>query len=97
MKYILIVILAMSALMFQSAEAAGIRIDTKVEREEQAACVPIGKSAAMSAVARKTDGRVLSASLNMNRKPPVYRVKVLSPNGRVSHVLVNACNGRVIR
>ena len=96
MKYILMVILAMSALMFQSAEAAGIRIDTKVEREEQA-CVPIGKSAAMSAVARKTDGRVLSASLNMNRKPPVYRVKVLSPNGRVSHVLVNACNGRVIR
>lgn len=96
MKYIVIVFLAMSALMFNTAEAVGVRIDTKLERSEQP-CVPIGKSAAMSAAAQQTNGRVLSASLNMNRRPPVYRVKVLSKSGRVSHVLVNACNGRVIR
>lgn len=96
MKYISIVLLAMSVLLLDSAEANGIRLDTKIERKEQA-CVPISKSAAMSAVAQQTDGRVLSASLNMNRRPPVYRVKVLSSSGRVSHVLVNACNGRVIR
>lgn len=96
MKYILFVFLAMSALLLGTAEAAGVRLDTKIERKEQA-CVPIGKSAAMSAAAQHTDGRVLSASLNMNRRPPVYRVKVLSSSGRVSYVLVNACNGRVTR
>ena len=95
MKYILIVLLALSAAI-SSAEAAGIRVDTKVESKEPA-CVPIGKSAAMSAVAQQVEGRVLSATLNMNRRPPIYRVKVLSRSGRVSHVIVNACNGRVIR
>lgn len=96
MKYILIVLLAMASVVFNSAEAIGVRLDTKVERKEQT-CVPIGKSAAMSAAAQQTDGRVLSATLNMNRRPPIYRVKVLSSSGRVSHVFVNACNGRVIR
>lgn len=96
MKYILFIFLATSALLLGTAEAAGVRLDTKIERKEQS-CVPIGKSAAMSAAAQHTNGRVLSASLNMNRRPPVYRVKVLSSSGRVSYVVVDACNGRVIR
>lgn len=96
MKYVLIVLFALAALNFSVAEAAGVRLETRIENKEKS-CVPIGKSAAMSAAAQQTDGRVLSATLNMNRKPPVYRVKVLSSSGRVSHVLVDACNGRVIR
>ncbi|MCW8855866.1 MAG: hypothetical protein OQJ95_00775 [Kangiella sp.] len=95
MKYIYIIIVASLILALGKVEAANIRIDTQLERQDQS-CVPIGKSAAMSAVARHTNERVLSASLNMNRKPPVYRVKVLSSSGRVRHLLVNACNGRVI-
>ncbi|MBV34280.1 MAG: hypothetical protein CMP47_02290 [Rickettsiales bacterium] len=64
------------------------------ELREKTACTPIGKGAAMSIAARRADGKVLSASLNMRARPPVYRVKILTKSGRVRHIYVNACTGR---
>ena len=64
------------------------------ELRDKNVCTPIGKGAAMSTAARRTDGKVLSASLNMRARPPVYRVKILTKSGRVRYVYVNACSGR---
>ncbi|GAA4354595.1 PepSY domain-containing protein [Kangiella marina] len=63
--------------------------------QEKKSCTPIGKGAAMSAAARRIDSKVLSASLNMRARPPVYRVKVLTDSGRVRYIYVDACTGRL--
>ncbi|AOE49906.1 PepSY domain-containing protein [Kangiella sediminilitoris] len=79
-----------------SLQAASTKQLPTLDKPRVETCRPIGKSAAMSAVARRADGKVLSASLNMRSKPPVYRVRVLTNSGRVRHYYVNACNGRLL-
>lgn len=59
-------------------------------------CNMIGKGAAMSVVASRIEGKVLSAQLNKHSNPPVYRVKLITKSGRVRQVMVNACNGQLI-
>lgn len=66
------------------------------EDTRQRACQPIGKGAAMSIVGRRVDGKVLSVRLNMRSRPPMYKVRVLTESGRVRHIYVNACNGRLV-
>lgn len=79
-----------------SSNAASQKQLPVLQKPQAEQCRPVGKGAAMSAVARQTKGKVLSASLNTRSKPPVYRVKVLTDSGRVRHYSVNACNGRLM-
>lgn len=79
--------------LFPSERLSSERFSAEKQRQT---CVPIGKGAAMSAVAQRTNGKVLGASLNTRSRPPTYRVKVLTKSGRVRHIYVHACNGRVL-
>ena len=94
-KLTLLVLMFVAVLFVPNAHGASQKMIPTPELRENKTCTPIGKSAAMSAAARRTDGKVLSASLNMRARPPVYRVKILTDSGRVRHVYVNACNGRL--
>lgn len=94
-KLTLIALMAVAVLFAPNVYSASQKLLPTPELREKKTCTPIGKGAAMSAAARRIDGKVLSASLNMRARPPVYRVKVLTDSGRVRHVYVNACNGRL--
>lgn len=96
-KKLVLVICGVVALTFaQSAFSASQNRLSPPVKEKQKMCAPVGKGAAMSAVARSTKGKVLSASLNTRSRPPVYRVRVLTDSGRVRHIYVNACTGRLV-
>lgn len=94
-KLTVLVLLTVALGVAPQAFAASQKLLPTPELREKKTCNPIGKGAAMSAAARRIDGKVLSASLNMRARPPVYRVKILTESGRVRHVYVNACNGRL--
>ena len=94
-KLTLFVLMTVAIAIAPEAYAASQKLLPTPELREKQTCNPIGKGAAMSAAARRIDGKVLSASLNMRARPPVYRVKILTESGRVRHVYVNACNGRL--
>lgn len=95
-KKITLLALLMATVLFapNSYGATKQKLLPTPELREKTACTPIGKGAAMSIAARRADGKVLSASLNMRARPPVYRVKILTKSGRVRHIYVNACTGR---
>lgn len=99
-KYILIFVSILSLSFAVNGQAASQKILFAAERssseQQRETCVPIGKGAAMSAAAQRTNGKVLGASLNTRSRPPTYRVKVLTESGRVRHIYVHACNGRVL-
>ncbi|RDX35669.1 hypothetical protein DZA50_06510 [Kangiella sp. HD9-110m-PIT-SAG07] len=84
-----------AVLFVPNAYGASQKLQPTPELRENKSCNPIGKGAAMSAAARRINGKVLSASLNMRARPPVYRVKVLTDSGRVRYIYVNACTGRL--
>jgi len=84
---------ASQKVLFTSERFSSERTSSEKQRET---CVPIGKGAAMNAAAQRTNGKVLGASLNTRSRPPTYRVKVLTESGRVRHIYVHACNGRVL-
>lgn len=95
-KLTLIVLVAVAVLLAPNAYGASQKLlPPTPELRQKQSCTPIGKGAAMSAAARRVNGKVISASLNMRARPPVYRVKILTDSGRVRHVYVNACNGRL--
>lgn len=56
----------------------------------------VSESAAVAAAQRVVKGRVLSVQLIESRGPPVYRVKILTENGRVRTVHVDGQSGDVI-
>ncbi|NVK22960.1 MAG: hypothetical protein HWD86_10620 [Kangiellaceae bacterium] len=95
MKKLFFLIMVVFFVSVSSAEAAAQRFSPPA-MDKQISCNPIGKGAAMSAAASRVKGRVLSAYLNTNTRPPIYRVKVISESGRVRYVTVNACNGMVL-
>ncbi|NVJ62539.1 MAG: PepSY domain-containing protein [Gammaproteobacteria bacterium] len=66
-------------------------------KSSQRSCEPVSKASAISAAQSAIKGKALSASLSRKSNPPVYRVKVLLDNGRVKTILVNACNGKVLK
>lgn len=95
-KKITLLALMMATVLFAASSygATKQQLLATPELREKTVCTPIGKGAAMSIAARRADGKVLSASLNMRARPPVYRVKILTKSGRVRHIFVNACTGR---
>ena len=56
----------------------------------------VSESAAVAAAQRAVKGRVLSVQLIESRGPPVYRVKILTEDGRVRTVHVDGQSGEVI-
>jgi uncharacterized membrane protein YkoI len=65
--------------------------------ESKSGCKIISKAKAISAAQKSIEGKALSASLIESKGPPVYRVKVVLEGGRVKTILVDGCNGQVIR
>lgn len=65
--------------------------------ESKSGCKLISKAKAISAAQKNIKGKALSATLIESKGPPVYRVKVVLENGRVKTILVDGCNGKVIR
>jgi uncharacterized membrane protein YkoI len=94
-KLVLAAFGVISLVFAQSTFSAEQKRFSPPTKERQQMCTPVGKGAAMNAVARQTKGKVLSASLNTRSRPPVYRVRVVTDSGRVRHVYVNACTGRL--
>ena len=72
------------------------KAESFAEFKESAQCRTVGKGTAMSVVARGTQNKVLSASLNKRSSPPVYKVKTISKSGRVRTYRVDACTGRLL-
>lgn len=60
------------------------------------ASATVSESSAVAAALRAVKGRVLSVQLIESRGPPVYRVKILTENGRVRTVHVDGQTGEVI-
>lgn len=60
------------------------------------ASATVSESSAVAAALRAVKGRVLSVQLIESRGPPVYRVKILTENGRVRTVHVDGHTGEVI-
>ena len=60
------------------------------------AAATVSESSAVAAALRAVKGRVLSVQLIESRGPPVYRVKILTENGRVRTVHVDGHTGEVI-
>ena len=60
------------------------------------ASASVSESSAVAAALRAVKGRVLSVQLIESRGPPVYRVKILTENGRVRTVHVDGHTGEVI-
>ncbi|NQD38193.1 hypothetical protein HPT27_14280 [Permianibacter sp. IMCC34836] len=56
----------------------------------------VSESAAVANALRAVKGRVLSVQLIESRGPPVYRVKILTEDGRVRTVHVDGQTGEVI-
>ncbi len=56
----------------------------------------ISESAAAASAQRAVKGRVLSVQLSDAGGQPVYRVKILTDDGRVRMVVVNAQTGAVM-
>lgn len=52
---------------------------------------------ALSLAEKKYGGKALSGKMNKNKGSQVYRIKLLSNNGRVSIVFVSAESGRVFK
>ena len=94
-KVILVAFMAIVLMVAPESQGATKNLLSAPQLKDNSTCKPIGKGAAMSAVARRVNGKVISASLNMRARPPVYRVKVLTNSGRVRYIYVNACTGRV--
>lgn len=57
----------------------------------------VSESTAVANALRVVKGRVLSVQLIESRGPPVYRIKILTENGRVRTVHVDGQTGEVIK
>ncbi len=65
--------------------------------ESKSGCKVISKAKAISAAQKSIKGKALSATLIESKGPPVYRVKVVLESGRVKTILIDGCNGKIIR
>ena len=56
----------------------------------------IGRDEAAAAAQRQSSGRVLSVEKAESDRRPVWRVKIVTPQGEVRLILVDAASGRVL-
>lgn len=56
----------------------------------------IGRDEAAVAAQRQSQGRVLSVEKSESDRRPVWRVKIVTPQGEVRVILVDAASGRVL-
>lgn len=73
--------------------------DAKQERRQKGHDKPqaelLDTRAALSRARGQLNGRVLSTKL-IERGQPVYKVRLLSPSGRVHHIYIDARTGAVV-
>ncbi len=76
----------------QASQDTGF-VDRQIQRVAQNL---ISESQAIQIALRTVPGKVLSAQLNKDDGRKTYRIKILSNDGRVRTVTVNAENGQVL-
>lgn len=93
MKVLLPSLLLMAALLLAEPVAAA---SPALLMPVAAQAPTVSESAAVASAVRAVKGRVLSVQLIDSRGPPVYRVKILTADGRVRTVHVDGQTGEVI-